>query len=115
MNEKLKNFLEAVSRDETLTEKIGKEADRKTIIAVARELGFDLCEADFEPVPVELSEDELETVAGGDAVSCSCALGGGGKKDKNDKTCACVAAGWGYSKNGERRCFCAVAGYGYDY
>ena len=59
--------------------------------------------------------DDLDTVAGGQRVSCTCVLGGGGKGDSNDKTCACVAAGMGYTKRGQDRCFCAIGGAGYDY
>ena len=115
MTENLKNFLEAVSKDEALAEKLGKEADNKAIIAAAKELGFALTEADFVQEPEELYDDELDAVAGGTSVNCSCALGGGGAKDHNDKTCACVAVGLGYSKNGDQRCFCPMAGFGYNY
>ena len=115
MTENFKNFMEAVSADESLVAKIGKEADVAEIIALAKEMGYTLTEADFAKQPTELEEDELDAVAGGQSVNCSCVLGGGGAKDNNDKTCACVAAGFGYSKDGSRRCFCAVGGFGYDY
>ena len=116
MTENFKNFLEAVSKDEALAAKLGQEADVNVIRQVAGELGFTLTEADFAKADVEeLSDDELEAAVGGQSVSCSCAVGGGGAKDENDKTCACVAVGFGYSKNGKERCFCPLAGYGYDY
>ena len=113
MNEKWMQFLAKVSEDKELSEKIGKETDVHAIIAAAKELGFELTEADFDSE--ELSDDELDTITGGTSVNCSCAFGGGGTKDENDKTCACVLAGLGYTKDGTERCFCPVAGIGYDY
>ena len=77
-------------------------------------MGFELTAADLERPAEELSDDELDTVAGGGDVSCACAMGGGGTKDSNDKTCACVLAGAGYSTQGRERCVCGFAGYGYD-
>ena len=115
MTENFINFMKEVSKDEALSAKLGKESDPKVIMAIAKDMGFVLTEADLAREPEELSDDDLDDVAGGDAVNCSCAMGGGGSKDENDKTCACVAAGFGYSKDGSRRCFCAVAGFGYDY
>ena len=115
MTEKLIHFLSMASKDQALSEKISKESDIKVIIAIAKDMGVELTETDFESRSIELSDDDLDTVNGGTAVSCSCALGGGGTKDDNDKTCACVAAGFGYCKDGTKRCFCALAGFGYDY
>ena len=114
MTENMKRFLEAVSKNEELTAKIGS-MDKDALIALARELGIELTDADLEkPAVQELSDDALDSVAGGGDVSCACAMGGGGTKDSNDKTCACVLAGAGYSKQGRERCVCGFAGYGYD-
>ena len=113
MTENMKKFLEAVSKDEALCEKVSA-ADKDELIAIAKELGIALVDADFEKPAEELSDDELDAVAGGGDVSCACAMGGGGTKDSNDKTCACVLAGAGYSKSGRERCLCGFAGYGYD-
>ena len=115
MTENLQKFLETVSQNEELAAKISGEADHQVLIGIAKELGITLTEADLENKPVELEDDDLDTVAGGQSVNCSCALGGGGKKDDNDKACACVAVGLGYSKNGSQRCFCPLAGFGYNY
>jgi putative N6-adenine-specific DNA methylase len=71
-------------------------------------------EEDFEKPVEELSDDDLDTVAGGGDVSCACAMGGGGTKDSNDGTCACVLAGVGYDDTKKERCLCGFAGYGYD-
>lgn len=113
MSENLKKFLEKVSEDKALAEKVSAEKDAAALIALAKEMGFELTEEDLKK-PAELTDDELDTVAGGGDVSCACALGGGGTKDSNDKTCACVLAGAGYAKNGRERCVCGFAGYGYD-
>ena len=114
MSENYKKFLEAVSGNEALFAKLSEEKDIKVYIAAAKELGITLTEADFD-MNSELSDDDLDDVAGGTGVSCSCAVGGGGTKDENDKTCACVVGGAGYTKKNVRRCLCALGGYGYDY
>lgn len=113
MTENMKKFLETVSQNEELTNKIGT-LDKEGLIALAKALGITLTEADFAQPTGELDDDELDAVAGGSDVNCACAMGGGGTKDSNDKTCACVLAGAGYSKNGRERCVCGFAGYGYD-
>lgn len=113
MTENLKKFLEEVSKDKELAEKISAEKDVSVIIETAKEMGFTLTEEDFAENH-ELADDDLDSVAGGSDVSCACALGGGGTKDNNDKTCACVLAGAGYTKTGRERCVCGFAGYGYD-
>lgn len=113
MTENMKRFLEAVSKDEELTAKVGT-LGMAELIALAKELGIELTEADFAKPTGELDDDELDAVSGGGDVSCACAMGGGGTKDSNDKTCACVLAGGGYSKQGGERCVCGFAGYGYD-
>ena len=115
MTENMMNFLKAVSEDEALGAKVGQVSDTNEIIAIAKDLGIELTEADFVTAPTEISDDELDAVSGGTSVNCSCALGGGGAKDANDKTCACVVAGFGYSKDGSQRCFCPIAGFGYNY
>lgn len=114
MTENMKKFLEKVSEDRALAEKVGAEKDINALIAMAKEIGIELTKADFEKPAEELSDDELNAVSGGGDVSCACAMGGGGTKDSNDKTCACVLAGAGYSKSGRERCVCGFAGYGYD-
>lgn len=114
MNENLKKFLEKVSEDKALAEKVNANNDPAALITLAKELGVELTEADLKKPVEELSDDELDTVAGGSDVSCACAMGGGGTKDTNDKTCACVLAGVGYDRHGRERCLCGFAGYGYD-
>ena len=114
MTENLKKFLELVSKDEALAAKIGTMG-KDELIALAKGLGIELTDADLtKPAAQELSDDDLDTVAGGSDVSCACAMGGGGTKDANDKTCACVLAGVGYDDCKSERCLCGFAGYGYD-
>lgn len=114
MNENLMKFLEQVSKDETIIQKVAAEKDPAVLVAMAKEMDIELTEEDFERPVEELADDDLDTVAGGSDVSCACAMGGGGTKDGNDKTCACVLAGAGYAKSGRERCVCGFAGYGYD-
>lgn len=115
MSENMKKFLEAVSKDEELTKKVGS-MDMNELLALAKEQGMELSAADFEkPTDQSLDDDDLDVVVGGSSdVSCACAMGGGGVKDSNDKTCACVLAGAGYAKSGRERCVCGFAGCGYD-
>ena len=113
MTENMQKFLEEVSKNEELCATLNT-AGKEELIAMAKELGIALTEVDFAQ-DEELSDDELDAVAGGRDVSCACAMGGGGEKDSNDKTCACVLAGAGYDKKYNReRCVCGFAGYGYD-
>ena len=119
MTENLKKFMELASADKTLGERVGS-ADKEMLFIIAKENGIELTEADFAPPLGELSDDELETVAGGG--ECYCALGGGGTKDGAHgyaeqywgglDVCACVVAGFGYYGNGKERCGCAFAGGG---
>ncbi len=112
MSEKMKTFLEAVSKDQELTKKVNAMTDKADIMATAKELGFELTEADFETQNSEMSEDELNAVAGGG--TCACVLGGGGTKDDYDvdQVCACVITGLGLDCDGIPRCICEVGGGG---
>ena len=65
MNENLKKFLEKVSEDTELAAKVGAEKDVNALIALAKEMGFELTAADFERPVEELSDDELDDVTGG--------------------------------------------------
>ena len=77
-------------------------------------MGIQFTDADLENKG-ELSDDELDMVAGGASVDCFCLFGGGGTGDSNDNTCACVVAGFGFPKNSIiDRCVCAVTGFGKD-
>lgn len=128
MSENLKKFLELVSKDEALKQKAMacndmEAADAvRTSIALAKEVGIELTEADFakKEADGELSDDELDAVTGGGTLlACFCELaGGGGGTDANDhKTfgCACVIYGQGGDGRAEdSNCLCVTTGGGND-
>ena len=81
MSENMKKFLEAVSRNDELYKKVSA-AGMDERIAMGRDLGIYLTAEDFKKPAEELSDDELDAVAGGD-VSCVCPLGGSTKDGYN--------------------------------
>ena len=110
MSENLKKFLELLAGDSELEKKalacneMGEEKGKEAMIALAKECGIALTAADFEkkeePASRELSDDELDAVAGGfDNNTCFCIAGGGGggvdSKDGKKYGCACVLYGQG--------------------
>ena len=137
MTENMKKYLELISGDEEAMKNLNEQEPssiqeaKERIIADAAEKGITLTEEDFAETG-ELSEDELEAVAGGK--ECVCVIGGGGTATLEiyEDTCACVLAGagrgYGYVSNwetnlsgdkeldkvltGMERCVCAVGGYG---
>ena len=131
MTENFKQFLELVSKEKELADKVNAMS-KDEIIAYARELGIELTQADLNAPGAELSDDELEAVSGGN--QCHCVLGGGGTTGVrstylpdgtvaityNDEACACVAVGLGYevtehndgTVNKSKRCTCVGAGVG---
>lgn len=111
MTENMKKFVEAMSEHPELNEKL-ENAGKDDLIAIAKELGIELTEADFEQQPGELSDDELDAVAGGYKGDCYCPLVGGGTKTEDSKPCACIYGGAGKWKNGNNRCACIIAGEG---
>jgi len=76
---------------------------------MAKELGVELSDVDFEQ-PSALSDDELDAVAGGGR--CISSFGGGGKAGEGEKTCACVMGGGGEYTDGSVRCICIIGGDG---
>ena len=98
MSENLKLFLQKVAEDTAWIEEnkslTDKDAGIEAAIAKAAELGIELTPEDFVPSTNELSENELEAVAGGATdKQCSCIVGGGGADDSWDEVCACVVMG----------------------
>ena len=64
--EQLKAFLEKVKDDTSLQEKLKAAADSDAILAVAKDAGFSISADDLKNAPQEeLSDEELESVAGG--------------------------------------------------
>ena len=113
MTDNSKRFFEEISDDKEFMEKLAKAPDKEAVIVLAKEKGFTLTEEDFEAYAgiQEVSDDELEAVAGG--YECYCVAGGGGKADdkKGETACACVMVGFGL-RAGNGRCSCLAAGYG---
>jgi predicted ribosomally synthesized peptide with nif11-like leader len=66
--EQLKAFLEKVKGDTTLQEKLKAASDADGVVAIAKEAGFKISAEDLNE-KVELSEEELEGVAGGGAAT----------------------------------------------
>ena len=63
--EQLKAFLEKVKGDTTLQEKLKAAADANTVAAIAKEAGFSISADDLTKAQSELSEEDLEGLAGG--------------------------------------------------
>ena len=63
--EQLKAFLEKVKADTSLQEKLKATADSDAVVAIAKEAGFMIFADDITKPQSELSEEELEGVAGG--------------------------------------------------
>ena len=63
--EQLKAFLEKVKSDTSLQEKLKAASDADTVISIAKEAGFSISTDDLKKAQSELSEEELEGVAGG--------------------------------------------------
>ncbi len=63
--EQLKAFLEKVQGDTSLQEKLKAAADANAVAAIAKEVGFSISADDLTKAQSELSDEELEGVAGG--------------------------------------------------
>ena len=63
--EQLKAFLDKVKVDTSLQEKLKAASDADGVVAIAKEAGFMISAEDYKNTKVELSEEELEGVAGG--------------------------------------------------
>ena len=63
--EQLKALLEKVKGDISLQEKLNAAADVHAVVAIAKEAGFSISADDLTKAQSELSDQELEGVAGG--------------------------------------------------
>ena len=63
--EQLKAFLDKVKVDTSLQQKLKAAADSDAVLAIAKEAGFSISADDLKMAQSELSEEELEGVAGG--------------------------------------------------
>ena len=66
--EQLKAFLEKVQADTSLQEKLKAAADANAVVEIAKEAGFTISADDLTKAVSEISDEELEGVAGGNAV-----------------------------------------------
>ena len=89
--DQLKAFLEAVKADAGLQEKLNAAADPDAVVEIAKDAGFMISADELQRSQAEVSEEELEGVAGGrvgDTSRCGrvgCVTSGGISK-KCDKT-----------------------------
>ena len=73
--EQLKAFLKKVQGDTSLQEKLKAAADADAVAAIAKEAGFSISADDLIKAQSEISEEELEGVAGGGKQNnCNCRL-----------------------------------------
>ena len=63
--EQLKAFLEKVKADTSLQERLKAAADNDAVVSIAKEAGFSISADDLTKDQYELSDEELEGVAGG--------------------------------------------------
>ena len=63
--EQLKAFIEKVKGDTSLQERLKVAADANAAAAIAKEAGFSISANDLKNAQSEVSEEELENVAGG--------------------------------------------------
>ncbi|KZR85647.1 Nitrogen fixation protein of unknown function [Synechococcus sp. MIT S9509] len=63
--EQLKAFLEKVKADTSLQEKLKAAADTDAVVSIAKEAGFSISADDLKNAQSEISEEELESAAGG--------------------------------------------------
>ncbi|WP_074159269.1 Nif11-like leader peptide family natural product precursor [Synechococcus sp. MIT S9509] len=66
--EQLKAFLEKVKADTSLQEKLKAAADSDAVLAIAKDAGFLIYAEDLKNAQSEISEEELEGVAGGECI-----------------------------------------------
>jgi len=64
-DEQLKAFLEAVKADAALQEQLKAAGDADAVVAIAKAAGFVISAEELARAQAEISEDELEGVAGG--------------------------------------------------
>ena len=132
MSENFKKFLELISSNKELETKalacndLEEEKGKLALIELAKENGIELTDADFEkkaaPASGELSDDELDAVAGGangENGGCVCVVigAGGGVDDFNGKIFGCYCGAYGQGGDGnlkDANCRCVFGGGGAD-
>ena len=74
--EQLKALLEAVKSDAGLQEKLNAAADLDAVVEIAKDAGFMISAEELQRAQAEVSEEELEGVAGGGATLGGVQAGG---------------------------------------
>ena len=70
--EQLKAFLEVVKTDAGLQEKLKADADSNAVVTIAKAAGFMISAEELKKAQAEISEEELEGVAGGGSIFAAC-------------------------------------------
>ncbi|MBQ7216829.1 MAG: Nif11-like leader peptide family natural product precursor [Synergistaceae bacterium] len=100
MTNNAKKFLAAVSKDEALKKELMAAKSMEDVLKLANANGYELKAVDFEPAKMdELSEDEMQAVAGGAT---------------NEVTSVCRCQGYGSGLTWELNCECQKTGEGYN-
>jgi len=73
--EQLKAFWEAVQEDTSLQEKLRATTDVDSIASIAKEAGFEITAEEVKEAQAQLSDEQLDGVAGG-FCCCGCLLEG---------------------------------------
>ena len=68
--EQLKAFLVQVKGDSSLQERLKAAANPDAVASIAKEAGFMISADDIKKAQSEISEEELESVAGGQRTHC---------------------------------------------
>ena len=79
--EQLKSFWEAIQADPSLQEKLKASTDADAIATIAKEAGFEIGAEEIKRAQSELSDEQLDGVAGGGGscwVNGMKSIGGGG-------------------------------------
>ncbi|WP_114993441.1 Nif11-like leader peptide family natural product precursor [Synechococcus sp. UW179A] len=71
--EQLKAFIEKVKADTSLQEKLKAAGDADAVLAIAKDAGFSISADDLKNAQSDLSDEEIEGVAGGGSVVCDTA------------------------------------------
>ena len=74
--EQLKAFLEKLKGDTSLQEKLKAAADADAVVAIAKAAGFAVSAEELKKAQAEISEEELEGIAGGSTRNLVCVAAG---------------------------------------
>jgi predicted ribosomally synthesized peptide with nif11-like leader len=85
--EQLKALLEKVKGDSNLQEKLKAAVDADAVTAIAKEAGFSISADDLKNAQSELSDEELEGVAGGGIIGVDKATRADCRKTSDPESC----------------------------